>query len=161
MARLTEDDKAANEQAIRAAMERLLRGELPSGGKCDLKSLAAAAGVARTGFYPKRNRDGSQRPGPYQHLAVEFERRLRELQETGDAVDPRIAQIVRLKAEVAELQKRVAKRDADLADLTKFKALAISRLAAQHDEILMLREHTSGTGNVWQLRPVLGDDTPR
>ena len=159
MARLTEHDKAVNEQAIRAAMDRLLRGELPPGRKCDLKTLAAAAGVARTGFYPKRNRDGSERPGPYQHLAREFERRLRELQEAGDAPDPRAAQVERLKAEVAELKARVAKRDAALAALTEFKILAVSRLAAQHDEILRLREHTPATGNVWQLRSSPGEGT--
>lgn len=161
MARLTEDDKASNEQAIRAAMNRLLRGDLPPGGKCDLKTLATVAGVARTGFYPKRNRDGSDRPGPYQHLAREFEQRLRELQEAGDAVDPRVAQIERLKAEVAELKARVAKRDATLADLTEFKTLAVSRLAAQHDEILRLRQHTPDTGNVRQLLHGHGDNTPR
>lgn len=161
MARLTEDDKASNEQAIRAAIDRLLRGDLPPGGKCDLKTLAAVAGVARTGFYPKRNRDGSERPGPYQYLAREFERRLRELQEAGEVVDPRVAQIDRLKAEVAELKARVAKRDADLADLTEFKTLAVSRLAAQHDEILRLRQHTSGTGNVRQLLPGHGDSIRR
>ena len=61
----------------------------PPGGKCDLKALAAAAGVSRTAFYPKKNRDGTTRPGPYQHLAEEFDRRLRALQETGQIVDPR------------------------------------------------------------------------
>jgi hypothetical protein len=75
MTRLTEQDKARNEQAIRAAMDRLLRGDLPPGGRCDLKTLATEAGVTRTGFYPKNNRDGTARPGPYQHLAEEFERR--------------------------------------------------------------------------------------
>ncbi|WP_225812181.1 hypothetical protein [Streptomyces spinosus] len=42
------------EEAIRAAMDRLLRGELPPGGRCNLKTLAAEAGVTRTGFYPKK-----------------------------------------------------------------------------------------------------------
>ncbi|MGC5412030.1 hypothetical protein ACPXCX_51550, partial [Streptomyces sp. DT225] len=46
---------------------------LPPGGKTDLKTLAAVAGVTRTGFYPKKNRDGTPRPGAYQHLAKEFE----------------------------------------------------------------------------------------
>lgn len=161
MARLTERDKASNEQAVRAAMNRLLRGDLPPGGKCDLKTLATVAGVARTGFYPKRNRDGSERPGPYQHLAREFERRLRELQEAGEVVDPRVAQIERLKAEVAELKARVARRDTALADLTEFKTLAVSRLAAQHDEILRLRQHTPDTGNVRQLLHSHEDSAPR
>ena len=80
-------------------------------------------------------------------------------EEAGDAPDPRAAQVERLKAEVAELKARVAKRDAALAALTEFKILAVSRLAAQHDEILRLREHTPATGNVWQLRSSPGEGT--
>lgn len=58
-----------------------------------LKTIAAMAGVTRTGFYPKKNRDGTARPGTYQRLAEEFERRVKELQEAGEIVDPRAAQI--------------------------------------------------------------------
>lgn len=83
MARLTSEDKAHNERAIRAAMDRMLNGVLPAGAKCDLKALADQAGVGRTGFYPKKNRDGTTRPGPYQHLAEEFERRRTALAEAG------------------------------------------------------------------------------
>lgn len=144
MARLTEVDKARNEEAVRAAMDRLLRGELPPGGRLDLKTLAAESGVTRTGFYPKKNRDGTERPGPYQHLAEEFERRLRTLQAAGEVVDPRDAQIERLKAEVAELRKRIADRDEKLDKLTAFQTLAVSRIAAQHTEITRLRGQTAG-----------------
>ncbi|MFJ4969812.1 hypothetical protein [Streptomyces sp. NPDC088755] len=151
MPRISEDAKSRNEAAIRAAMDRLLAGELPPGGKCDIKTLAAEAGVSRTAFYPKKDRDGSARPGPYQHLAEEFERRLRALQEAGEVVDPRVAQIERLKAQVAELKERVARRDAELAELAAFKPLALSRLAAQHDEITRLREQAENAGNVRRL----------
>lgn len=95
MARPTAVDRIRNEAAIRAAMERLLSGDLPPGGKPDIKALAASAGVTRTGFYPKKNRDGTVRPGPYQHLAEEFERRLAALHEAGVSPDPRVAQIER------------------------------------------------------------------
>jgi DNA repair exonuclease SbcCD ATPase subunit len=151
MARISEDAKSRNEAALRAAMDRLLRGELPPGGKCDLKTLAAEAGVTRTGFYPKANRDGSTRPGPYQHLAEEFERRLKTLQATGEVVNPRDAQIERLKTEVAELKERVTRRDAELAELKEFKVKAVSRLAAQHAEILQLRARAASGGNVTSL----------
>ncbi|MFJ6047640.1 hypothetical protein [Streptomyces sp. NPDC092307] len=151
MARLTSDERERNEEAVRAAMDRLLSGDLPPGGKCDLKTLAAAAGVSRTAFYPKRNRDGTTRPGPYQHLAEEFERRLKALQEAGQIVDPRVAQIEWLKAQVAELKERLAKRDEALAELTAFKALAVSRLTAQHEEIERLREQAAAAGNVRRL----------
>ncbi|MET8183389.1 hypothetical protein [Streptomyces sp. NPDC005336] len=151
MPRISEDTKRRNQAAIRAAMDRLLAGDLPPGGKCDLKTLAAEAGVSRTAFYPKKDRDGSVRPGPYQHLGEEFERRLRALQEAGEVVDPRAAQIERLKTQVAELKERVARRDADLAELAAFKTLALSRLAAQHDEITRLREQAENAGNVRRL----------
>ena len=151
MSRLNEQDKSRNEQSIRAAMDRLLRGDLPPGGRCDLKTLAVEAGVTRTGFYPKKNRDGTTRPGPYQHLAEEFERRLRSLQETGAVPDRRDAQIERLKAEVTQLRDRVARRDASLSELTAFKTLAVSRLAAQHEEITRLREQLALAGDVSRL----------
>ena len=158
MARLSGDDKARNEEAVRAAMDRLLRGELPPGGRMDLKTLAAEAGVTRTGFYPKKNRDGTDRPGPYQHLAEEFERRLRVKQEAGEVLDPRDAQIERLKAEVAELRKRVTARDAKVDELTAFQTLAVSRIAAQQAEITRLRMQISGGGrNVVTLSRRRGD----
>ncbi|MFB6674822.1 hypothetical protein ACFCWG_20910 [Streptomyces sp. NPDC056390] len=139
MGRISDTDRARNAAAIRAAMDRLLRGELPPGGRCDLKTLAAEAGVTRNGFYPKKDRDGSVREGPYQHLGDEFVRRLAALREAGEAPDPRDAQIERLRAQNAELEDRLADRDKSIEELTAFKKLALSRLAAQHDEIMHLR----------------------
>ncbi|MFD4133724.1 hypothetical protein [Streptomyces goshikiensis] len=109
------------------------------------------AGVTRTGFYPKKNRDGTARPGAYQHLAEEFERRVKELQDAGQIIDPRAAQIERLKKENDELRKRIAVRDKELTELTEFKILAISRLAAQHDEIERLRKQAANGENVRRL----------
>ncbi|OEJ28878.1 hypothetical protein BGM19_01450 [Streptomyces agglomeratus] len=160
MGRISDSGRARNEEAIRVAMDRLLRGELPPGGKCDLKTLALESGVTRTGFYPKKNRDGTTRPGPYQHLAEEFERRIAALQRAGEIVDPRAAQIERLKAQVAELKDRVAKRDEAMAELTAFKTVALSRLAAQHEEITRLREQTAALGNVRRLPAARGGTTP-
>ncbi|MEN8649465.1 hypothetical protein ABCR94_02120 [Streptomyces sp. 21So2-11] len=160
MARLTSDAREHNEQAVRAAMDRLLAGDLPSGGKCDLKTLAAQAGVSRTAFYPKKNRDGTTRPGPYQHLAEEFERRLTTLQDAGQITDPRAAQIERLKTQVAELKERLARRDEALTELTEFKTLAVSRLAAQHQEIERLREQAAGAGNVRRLPAARSSTAP-
>ncbi|MFF3994393.1 hypothetical protein ACFYX8_13920 [Streptomyces cyaneofuscatus] len=139
MGRISNSDRSRNEEAIRAAMDRLLRGDLPIGGRCDLKTLAAEAGVTRTGFYPKKDRDGTIREGPYQHLGEEFVRRLAALREAWEVVDPRDAQIERLKARNAELKGRVADRDKTVEELTAFKKLALSRLAAQQAEIEHLR----------------------
>ena len=73
-----------NENRIRAAMDRLLRGEIPPGGNCDIKTLAREAGVDRTAFYGTR---------PYAHLRAEFENRLQHLQQAGETPDPKAAQI--------------------------------------------------------------------
>lgn len=160
MGRISDSDRARNEDSIRAAMDRLLRGELPPGGKCDLKTLALESGVTRTGFYPKKNRDGTTRPGPYQHLAEEFERRLAALQQAGETVDPRATQIERLKTQVAELKERVAKRDVVVAELAEFKTVAVSQLAAQRDEITRLRGQTAALGNLRQLPAARGGTAP-
>jgi hypothetical protein len=138
MARLTSDARTRAEQDIRAAMNRLLSGDIPPGGRCDIKTLAAAAGVTRTGFYPK---DG--RPGPYQHLADEFHRRLAA--SGSSSPDPRDAQITRLKDSNDSLSRRLAGKDTLIAELTGFRCQALSRLAAQHDEIQRLRDHLTRT----------------
>ena len=49
-------------------MDRLLAGDIPPGGKCDVKTLARQAGVDRTAFYGNR---------PYARLREEFEQKLR------------------------------------------------------------------------------------
>jgi len=68
--RITADQRTANENRIRAAIDRLLRGEIPPCGRCDVKTLAHEAGVDRTAFYGSR---------PYARLRAEFEQRLQEL----------------------------------------------------------------------------------
>lgn len=60
--RISAAERTENENRIRAAMDRLLRGEIPPGGKCDTKTLAGEAAVDRTAFYGTR---------PYSHLRVE------------------------------------------------------------------------------------------
>ncbi|GAB7186772.1 hypothetical protein ATKI12_6603 [Kitasatospora sp. Ki12] len=140
MARITEQTRARNEEAIRAAMDRLLRGDLPDGGRCDLKTLAVEAGVTRTAFYPKKTRDGSSRPGPYQHLAEEFTRRqLKAMQASGVSPDPRDTHITRLKDANAALAQRLQAKEQQIKDLTTFRQLALSRIAAQQLEIERLR----------------------
>jgi hypothetical protein len=84
--RLTNQARAQKEAAFRAAMDRLLRGEIPPGGKCDVKTLATASGITRAVLY-----------STYQHLKDEFEHRRDQLRTSGIIVDPREAQIDRLK----------------------------------------------------------------
>lgn len=134
MPRISEENRRRNEEAIRAAIDRLVGGQFPSGGRCDLKTLAEVAGVSRTGFYPK-----GERRGPYQHLAEEFERRLARMHEAGEIPDPREAQIAKLKEQVQEHCGRLQAQQAEIAELKAFQQAALSRIAAQHDEILRLR----------------------
>ena len=140
--RISAAQRTENENRIRAAMDRLLRGEIPPGGKCDIKTLAAEAAVDRTAFYGTR---------PYAHLRVEFERRLNAMHEASEIPDPREAQIARLKAENTKLRERLAKSEQTVDELTDFRSQALARLAAQHEEIVRLREAAVGTTHVRRL----------
>ena len=140
---LTARQRHQNETRIRAAMDRLLSGQIPPGGKCDVKTLAREASVDRTAFYGSR---------PYAHLREEFEARLTTIRQAGDRPDPRDAQISRLKSEVTTLKQRLTRRDQTIAGLTDFRTEALARLAAQHDEITRLRQHADGTAEVRLLR---------
>jgi hypothetical protein len=140
--RLSRQQLADNEAKIRAAMSRLLNGDIPPGGKCDIKTLALQAGVDRTAFYGSR---------PYAHLRTEFEQRLEELLHAGERPDPRDAQVARLKDEVARLKERVAQSDAIISELVGFRGQALARLAAQHDEVTRLRQDVRLAAGVRRL----------
>ena len=133
------------------AGDALLRGDIPPDGKCDITTLARQAGVSRAALYRT-----------YPHLKEEFEKRLASLLADGDAPDPRDAQIARLKAVSDELRHKLADRDAAIRDLEQFRELALSRLAAQHDEITRLRRQatTALAGNVRSLTPRAAKETP-
>jgi hypothetical protein len=140
--RLSRQQIAGNEAKIRAAMTRLLNGDIPPGGKCDIKTLAGTAGVDRTAFYGTR---------PYAHLRTEFEQRLSELLDAGERPDPRDAQVGRLKDEVARLKERIAQSDTTITELADFRDQALARLATQHDEITRLRREAHRAASVRRL----------
>ncbi|HSZ29372.1 MAG TPA: hypothetical protein VK784_06385 [Pseudonocardiaceae bacterium] len=140
--RITAAQRTANENRIRAAMDRLPRGEIPPGGRCDVRTLAVETGVDRTAFYGNR---------PYAHLRAEFERRLRTLQQAGEQPDPRDAQITRLKNEITTLKYRLTKATSTIAELSEFQTQALARLAAQHDEISRLRTAATSASRVSRL----------
>jgi hypothetical protein len=140
--RITAAQRAANENRIRAAIDRLLRGEIPPGGRCDVKTLAVEAGVDRTAFYGNR---------PYADLRAEFERRLHTLQQAGERPDPRDAQLDRLKTEATALQQRLDQSASTITELTDFRTQALARLAAQHDEITHLRRLADQAGSIHRL----------
>ena len=137
---LTSQQRQQTEARIRAAADQLLHGDLPPGGRCDIKTLAHAAGISRAALYRT-----------YPHLKEDFERRITQARTAGQVTDPRDAQITRLKDDIQTLRQRLASREASIADLTEFKAQALSRLAAQHDELQQLRADAAQPGNIRHL----------
>jgi hypothetical protein len=140
--RLTQQQLLDNEAKIRAAMSRLLDGDIPPGGKCDVKTLARQAGIDRTAFYGSR---------PYARLREEFEQKLQDIQQSGEQPDPRGAQVERLKHEIIQLRERLAQSATTITDLTEFRTQALARLAAQHDEITRLRYDLQRTATIRRL----------
>ena len=134
MGRLNDQTRGQKEAVIRAAMDRLLRGDIPPGGKCDVKTLAATSGVTRAALYSS-----------YLHLKEEFERRRDQLRDAGTIVDPRDAQIDRLKQQVHQLKIRLSTAEQNNVNLTAFRTQALSRLAAQHEEIIAARSRLRAT----------------
>ena len=131
---MARDDQA--EARIRAAMNQLLAGTIPEGLKCDVKSLCTLSGVPRATLYRT-----------YPHLKAEFEHHRDDARTAGHQPDPRLAQIARLKNEVAELRARLGRMNADLTASGTFREQALSRLAAQHDEISALRKELESTND--------------
>jgi hypothetical protein len=147
--RLSRQQLAGNEAKIRAAMTRLLNGDIPPAGKCDVKTLASTAGVDRTAFYGSR---------PYAYLRAEFEQRLKELLDAGERPDPRDAQAARLKDEIARLKGRLSESDTTISELTGFRSRALARLAAQHNEITRLRREVRLAAGVHRLPAPLPEE---
>lgn len=127
------------EARVRAATAQLLSGPVPAGLKCDVKSLCALAGVPRATLYRT-----------YPHLKAEFDRQRGAGQAAGHQPDPRLAQVERQRVETTELRERLSMKDAELRALETFRREALSRLAAQHDEITTLRRamHADSRTNV-------------
>lgn len=147
--RLSPEQRRVVEARIRAAIDRLLRADLPAGGRCDVKTLAAEAGVTRSALYTT-----------YQHLKDEFEQRRQHLHDAGTVVDPRDAQIERLTEQVRRLTEQLAAARHAAQQHTAFKTMAVSRLAAQHDELEHLRQQLAGPFPVQKLpsrsAPIIG-----
>lgn len=140
--RISPAQRTENEIRIRTAMDRLLRGEIPPGGRCDVKTLARESGIDRTAFYGTR---------PYARLREEFEQRLQDLTDVGQQPDQRDAQVTRLKDEVTRLKERLAEASDTITELTDFRDQALARLAAQHGEITRLRSDLQRTVPIRRL----------
>jgi chromosome segregation ATPase len=147
---ITHAQRRQTEDRIRAAMDRLLRGQIPPGGGCDVKTLAREAAVSRAALYRS-----------YGHLKKEFEQRLARIRADGHLPDPRAAQILRLQDANTKLRQRLDEREREIAELTAFKTTALSRLAAQHTEITRLRTTLADHHNVHALPPPVAAPSDR
>jgi predicted nuclease with TOPRIM domain len=140
--RIDDQQRGLIEARIRSAMDRLLRGDLAPGDRCDVKTLAREAAVSRAALY-----------STYAHLKTEFEQRRERLRDSGTVVDPRQSQITNLKDSIEKLRHRLSDHEDKISKLSRFRTTALSQLAAQHDEIQRLRSQLSKLGNVRVLRP--------
>jgi len=127
------------EQRIKIAIATLTEGPIPDGYKCDVTSLCSLAAVPRSTLYRS-----------YPHLKAEFDDIRGQLRAAGQQPDPREARIERLKLEVEELRRRLHTKQQEVEALNDFRRTALSRITAQHDEILRLRREVNPPGS--QLR---------
>jgi hypothetical protein len=131
--RVPDEQRRETEHRIRAAAAGLLAGSIPPGGHCDITTLARQAGVSRATLYRS-----------YPGLKQQFEQQIAAAAAGGQHPDPRDAQIAALKARNTHLQKRLDASRQTNADLQEFQQLTLSRLAAQHQEIVRLRTERPG-----------------
>ncbi|CAG6399463.1 hypothetical protein NMG29_40045 [Streptomyces cocklensis] len=103
------------ERRIRAAIDRLLAGQIPPGGACDVKTLAREADISRAALYRT-----------WGHLKDEFERRRSAAQAAGQQPDPREARITLLREQNQRLTHKLARTHAEFRQLKERHQLALS-----------------------------------
>ncbi|MCX5345880.1 hypothetical protein [Streptomyces atratus] len=116
------------EGRIRAAIDRLLTGQIPPGGACDVKTLAREAGISRASLYRT-----------WGHLKNEFEQRRAAAWAAGQQPDPREARIARLRDLNQRLTSKLTRTHAAFTLLKERHRLLLSVLAAKDDELQRLR----------------------
>ncbi|MGW4506883.1 hypothetical protein ACWENO_19840 [Streptomyces sp. NPDC004436] len=94
---LSQDQRAQTERRIRAAIDRLLAGQIPAGGACDVKTPARETGISRASLYQT-----------WSHLKDEFEKRRAAAWAAGQQPDPREARIARLRDQNQRLTHKLA-----------------------------------------------------
>ncbi|MFD8342315.1 hypothetical protein ACFV2C_08490 [[Kitasatospora] papulosa] len=138
------------ERRIRAAIDRLLIGQIPPGGACDVKTLAREAGISRAALYRT-----------WGHLQDEFEKRRAAAWSAGEQSDPREARIARLRDLNQKLTSKLARTHPEFNQLKERHQLALSVLAAKDDELQRLRRQRStcsGTSPAFVSGQRQGDD---
>lgn len=119
-------DRARNAASIREAMDLLLTQDGIAGGALNVKALADAAGIARSALYGDH----------YSHLKDEFLRRAQALSSAGPQQnydsDRHLRRIKHLESKLRQ------QANAD-EEFKRFRTLAISRIAAQHEALRRCR----------------------
>lgn len=133
-------DRSQVEDRIRAAIHTLLSDEIPTGMNRDITSLCALAGVPRATMYRT-----------YPHLKAIFEEQRSHLQDRVHSTNTDGETHRKMRAEKDRLQLNLAKMTNKVQELEQFKSTALSRLAAQHEEILRLRSHQTKAINVQSI----------
>ncbi|MBG0741171.1 hypothetical protein IV500_17520 [Paeniglutamicibacter antarcticus] len=131
-------DRSQVENRIRAAIQTLLADEIPPGMNRDITSLCALAGVPRATVYRT-----------YPHLKAIFEEQRSHQQDTATNTDAETHQ--KIPFEKDRLQLKLTAMTTKVHELEHFKSTALSRLAAQHEEILRLRSHHTTDDNVQSI----------
>lgn len=120
------------ERRIRAAIDRLLAGQIPHGGACDVKTLAREAGISRAALYRT-----------WGHLKDEFEKRRAAAWAAGHQPDPREDRIRRLRDVNERLTSKLARTNNEFTLLKERHRQLLSVLAAKDDELERLRRELS------------------
>lgn len=133
-------DRSQIEQRILAAIQTLLADEIPNGMNRDITSLCALAGVPRATMYRT-----------YPHLKAIFEEQRSHLQDATPTTNTSADTRRKIRLENDRLQLKLAAMTNKVHELEYFKSTALSRLAAQHEEILRLRSHHAKNDNVQSI----------
>lgn len=129
---LSHQQREQIERRIRAAIDRLLAGQIPPGGACDVKALAREAGISRASLYRT-----------WGLLKDEFEQRRAAAWAAGRQPDPREARIARLRDLNQQLTSKLARTHTEFNQLKERHQLLLSVLAAKDDELQRLRRELS------------------
>ncbi|MFJ3692325.1 hypothetical protein ACIPWB_31995 [[Kitasatospora] papulosa] len=111
-----------------ARATRLLAGQVPPGGACDVKMLAREADIFRAALYRT-----------WGHLKEEFEKRRAAARAAGQQPDPGEARVARLRDLKQRLIGKLARTHTELTQLKERHQLLLSVLAAKDDELQRLR----------------------
>lgn len=123
--RNTAADRARNMARIREAIEMLLNRDDHSGDSLNVKALADAAGITRSALYGIH----------YVHLKDEFLRRA----QTAVNEPQQNREQEALHRRIKHLESRLRELTTAAEQFKQFRALALSRIAAQYEALLRSR----------------------